>query len=68
MKEKFVSKLHSSTKRNYLERMKMIKFCMKIAKNLDKNIGMVKESMDMVDRYIKNRWEPVALNLIKLIN
>ncbi len=68
MKEKkFVSKLHSSTKRNYLERMKNDKvFCMKIAKKFGQKYWDGERKYGYGGyRYIKNRWKPVALNLIK---
>ena len=68
MKEKkFVSKLHSSTKRNYLERMINDKvFCMKIAKKYGQKYWDGERKYGYGGyKYIKNRWKPVALNLIK---
>ena len=64
---KIISKLHLSTKRDYLERMinRKIK-CMKIAKRYDKNYWDGKRDYGYGGyKYIKNRWTPVAKSLIK---
>ena len=50
MIKKFVTSIHNSTKRNYLNRMNNQKVkCMKEAKNIQEIIGMEVENLDMVD-------------------
>lgn len=67
MKKNFVSKLHKSTKRNYLERMNNKKIqCMKKAKKYGKDYwdGNRKYGYGGY-KYIPNRWKSVAMSLIK---
>jgi len=66
----FVNTLHSSTKRNYIERMMNEKSkCMVEAKKYDKNYwdGDRKYGYGGY-KYIPNRWKPVAESLIKTYN
>jgi len=63
----FVTKLHTSTKRNYLERMLDNKVkCMKVASKFEKDYwdGDRKYGYGGY-RYIENRWTGVAKQLIK---
>ena len=68
MNEKnFVSDLHNSSKRDYLERMVNNKVeCMKVARKFDHDFwdGDRKHGYGGY-KYIKGRWESVAKNLIK---
>ena len=68
MKEKnFISDLHNSSKRDYLERMVNNKVeCMKVARKFDFNFwdGDRKHGYGGY-RYIEGRWESVAKKLIK---
>ena len=67
MKKNFISRLHSSTKRNYLSRMVDNKvFCMKEAKKYGKNYWDGKRRFGYGGyRYIPGRWKNVAKKLIK---
>lgn len=69
MNEKnFVSDLHNSSKRDYLERMVNNKVeCMKVARKFDHDFwdGDRKHGYGGY-KYIKGRWESVAKNLIKV--
>ena len=66
----FVNTLHSSTKRNYVERMMNEKInCMVEAKKYDKNYWDGDRKFGYGGyKYIPNRWKPVAESLIKTYN
>ena len=66
----FVNKLHNSTKRNYLNRMKDNKVhCMKIAKKYSKDYWDGNRRYGYGGyKYIKGRWKSVAQKLIKNYN
>ena len=62
-----ISKLHTSTKRNYIERMINDKvYCMKVAKRYSKDYwdGDRKYGYGGY-KYIKDRWKNVAIKMIK---
>tara|TARA_Y100000590_G_scaffold470269_1_gene663216 strand:- start:19394 stop:20059 length:666 start_codon:yes stop_codon:yes gene_type:complete len=63
----FVSKLHLSTKRNYLERMINNKtHCMKIAKKYGKDYWDGKRKYGYGGyKYIPGKWKPIAKKIIK---
>lgn len=63
---KFISKLHTSTKRNYIERMINNKiYCMKVAKRYGKDYWDGKREYGYGGyKYIKDRWKPVAEKII----
>ena len=63
----FVSKLHHSTKRNYLERMINNKtHCMKIAKKYGKDYWDGKRKYGYGGyKYIPGKWKPIAKKIIK---
>ena len=63
----FVSKLHHSTKRNYLERMVNNKaHCMKIAKKYGKDYWDGKRKYGYGGyKYIPGKWKPIAKKIIK---
>ena len=70
IEKKYISSLHNSTKRNYVERMINQKVdCMIEAKKYDFNYwdGDRKYGYGGY-KYIPNRWKPVAENLIKDYN
>ena len=68
MKINLVSKLHNSTKRNYLKRMNDDKvYCMKIAKKYGKNYWDGNRRFGYGGyKYIPGRWKKVAEKIIKL--
>ena len=68
MKINLISKLHNSTKRKYLARMKDNKIaCMKEAKKYGKNYWDGNRRYGYGGyRYIPNRWREVAKKLIKI--
>jgi len=63
----FISKLHNSTKRDYISRMVDNKvYCMKISKKYDKEYWDGKRRFGYGGyKYIPNRWTNVAKSLIK---
>jgi hypothetical protein len=63
----FVTKLHTSTKRNYLERMLDNKVeCMKIASKFEKDYWDGSRRYGYGGyKYIKGRWTKVARKIIK---
>ena len=63
----FISKLHNSTKRDYVSRMVDNKvYCMKISKKYDKEYWDGKRRFGYGGyKYIPNRWTNVAKSLIK---
>ena len=63
----FISKLHNSTKRDYISRMVDNKvYCMKIAKKYDKEYWDGKRRFGYGGyKYIPNKWTNVAKSLIK---
>ena len=63
----FVTKLHKSTKRNYLERMMNQKvYCMKKARKFEHDYWDGKRQYGYVGyKYIPGRWTPVAKKMIK---
>ena len=67
MKRNFITKLHNSTKRNYLNRMKDQKvYCMKIAKKYGKEYWDGNRRFGYGGyKYIPDRWKPVAVKLIE---
>ncbi len=66
----FINKLHNSTRRNYLNRMKDNKvFCMSIAKKYSKDYWDGNRRYGYGGyKYIKGRWKSVAQKLIKNYN
>ena len=68
MKRNFITKLHNSTKRNYLNRMKDQKvYCMKIAKKYGKEYWDGNRRFGYGGyKYIPGRWKNVAKKIIKL--
>jgi len=68
MKRNFISKLHNSTKRNYLNRMNDQKvYCMKIAKKYGKEYWDGNRRFGYGGyKYIPGRWKNVAKKIIKL--
>ena len=70
-KEKnFVTSLHMSTKRNYLQRMTNNKVkCMEVAKKYGKDYWDGERSFGYGGyKYIPGRWKPVAEKLIQTYN
>jgi ubiquinone/menaquinone biosynthesis C-methylase UbiE len=67
---KYITSLHTSTKRKYLERMADDKVhCMKIAKKYDENYWDGNRRYGYGGyKFIKDRWKPVAEMLIKKYN
>ena len=70
-REKFIiQKLHTSSKRDYLKRMNNNKVqCMAVGQKFDENYwdGHKKYGYGGY-KYIKDRWKPVALKVIKNYN
>ena len=66
MHKNFITKLHTSTKRDYLKRMLDKKvFCMRIAKKFDKEYWDGNRRYGYGGyKYIPNRWSKVAKDLI----
>ena len=68
MEKRFISQLHNSTKRDYLQRMINNKVhCMKIAKKYGKDYWDGKRKYGYGGyKYIPGRWKNLAKKLIKL--
>ncbi len=67
IKRNFITKLHNSTKRNYLQRMNDNKiYCMQVAKKYGKEYWDGDRRYGYGGyKYIPGRWAPVAKKLIK---
>lgn len=67
MELKFIQNLHASSRRNYIKRMNDNKVaCMIEAQKYEKNYWDGKRKYGYGGyRYIKDRWKPVALKIIK---